>query len=126
MSKTAIPAALLEKFAEEIKADYVSWWMRSNTGTGNLGAGPEHLTETQKKMVQEFNDSIRFDVGSTYIKVVAGSSVHSFIVTKVGRKGFAVGTILKAASWKAPATNFARGNILTGYKSNCTRWTGAQ
>lgn len=126
MSKSVIPADLLEKFAEEIKADYVGWWMRSNTGTGNLGAGPEHLTETQKKMVQEFNDSIRFDVGSTYIRVVAGNSVHSFIVNKVGRKSFPVGTILKAASWKAPAGNFARGNILTGYQSNCTRWTGAQ
>lgn len=126
MPKTVIPATLLEKFAEEIKADYVGWWMRSNIGDGNLNAGPEHLTETQKEMVQEFNKSVRFDIGSTYIKVVAGSSVHSFIVNKVGRKGFPVGTILKAASWKAPATNFARGNILTGYKSNCTRWTGAQ
>jgi hypothetical protein len=34
------------------------------------------------------------------------------------------GDILKCASWKAPALNFIRGNILEGNYGNC-RWTGA-
>ena len=55
--------------------------------------------------------SIRVDEGSVYCKVVKyepgkdyGTSVHSFV-----RK--ADGAILKAASWKAPALNYARGFV---------------
>jgi hypothetical protein len=55
--------------------------------------------------------SIRIDEGSKYCKVVRyepgkdnGTSVHSFI-RKVD------GAILKAASWKAPALNYARGFV---------------
>jgi len=68
---------------------------------------------------------------------VGGSqrSSHSFIVLKdctvktmPGSKHktltLRVGDILKCASWKAPALNFVRGNILDGNYGNC-RWTGA-
>ncbi len=55
--------------------------------------------------------AIRIDEGSKYCKVVKyepgkdwGTSVHSFV-----RK--ADGAILKAASWKAPALNYARGFV---------------
>jgi hypothetical protein len=37
---------------------------------------------------------------------------------------FKRGDILKAASWKAPAKNFSRGNVLTGTLNRIT-WTGA-
>lgn len=64
------------------------------------------------------------EVGSVYIRVVRGGSVHSFIVRKDNGK-FKAGDILKSASWRAPAKNYVRGNIFTGYASGACRWTGA-
>ena len=65
---------------------------------------------------------IEFDEGSKYVKIVSVSwgsrSVHSFVEKKTG-------DIWRAASWKAPARNFARGNVFapTTY-INRTTWTG--
>lgn len=64
------------------------------------------------EMTAAFNAGVRFEEGTKYIKVITGSSVHSFIV-KVADSKFQVGDVLKPASWKAPAKNFKRGNILT-------------
>lgn len=74
-------------------------------------------------MIEDFGNKLRFDEGRKYVKIIHGSSVHSFIVKEDGPK-FKKGDILKAASWNAPATNFARGNILTGNYGMVT-WTGA-
>jgi hypothetical protein len=49
-------------------------------------------------------------------------SSHSWIMLG-DDKQFKHGDILKSASWKAPARNFARGNILEGNFSNI-RWAG--
>jgi len=109
MAKLNVPVEALEKYMQAIRDDYARW----------SSGGPEGLTDVRKRMIQEFNDSIKYEVGSSYIKVVEQNSVHSFIVNKA--KKFPVGTILKAASWKAPATNFARGNVFEKYT---IRWTG--
>ena len=74
-------------------------------------------------MLQGFFESCRLDEGSKYIKVVCNNSVHSFIVKEDGPM-FNRGDILKAASWRAPALNFARGNVLTGDFKDIS-WTGA-
>ena len=65
---------------------------------------------------------IEFEEGSKYVKVVSVSwnsrSVHSFVEKKTG-------DIWRAASWKAPARNFTRGNVFdqSSYL-NRTTWTG--
>jgi hypothetical protein len=66
----------------------------------------------RNEMSTTFNAGVRFEEGTKYIKVITGSSVHSFIV-KVADSKFQVGDVLKPLSWKAPAKNFKRGNILT-------------
>jgi hypothetical protein len=100
-------AALVEK----AKADYFNW-------NKNRASDP-----VVAKMIDAFNGSIRIEEGSKYYKVIRENSVHSFVVKKDGGK-FRVGDILKAASWRAPAMNFARGNVLEGTLDRI-RWTGA-
>jgi hypothetical protein len=81
----------------------------------------------QDDMINEFKSRIRFDVGKKYVKVIMGcghqESVHSFVVREDGPK-FKKGDILKAASWKAPATNFKRGSVFEDV-SKSANWTGA-
>jgi hypothetical protein len=84
----------------------------------------DHLTADYGTGAQEFN--VNFYEGAKFIKVAVGNkysySAHSFIVIKPDGK-FKFGDILKAASWKAPAKNFARGNMLDRtFKS--IRWCG--
>ena len=92
----------LQDYADFLKAEYVSRgasWAKSGF---------------DRQLVVEF------DKGSKFIKVIVGYSTdgvrdpsrssHSFIVLKSDK--FQYGDILKSASWKAPAKNFARGNVL--------------
>jgi hypothetical protein len=109
-----VPVSLLNQYAEYIKADYIKWW--------GAKASQPHVQE----MIAEFD--IEFQPGSTYIKVVKTKkgvveSVHSFICNKDGK--FPKGTILKAASFKAPATNFLRAYIEKPETwSGRVAWTG--
>lgn len=101
----------LEQYLDHIKQDYVGW----NTNPTEIGA----------RMRDEFINSVRVEQGRKYIKVIAGTSVHSFIVLKQDRK-WGAGDILKAATWAAPATNFSRGNVFQpATYQNRVRWTGA-
>jgi len=79
-------------------------------------------TEVRIRMAKQFEDGLRYEIGSKYIKIISNSSAHSFIVKKDGK--FKQGDILKAASWSAPATNFIRGNILNN-QYGVIAWTGA-
>jgi hypothetical protein len=97
-------------YADEIRADY---------------AAGQDLTNDPWLMDMIDGFKVSFVEGRKYIKVVTTQSgfgsVHSFIVKEDHGK-FKAGDILMASSWKAPATNFARGNVLEGrYKA---RWTG--
>ena len=95
----AISANQIENYLNHIKARYAAF--HSDMGFSS----PE--------MITRFNDSVRVSEGKNYIKVIKDGSVHSFIVKNDGDK-FKEGDVLKAASWNAPAKNFARGNIITG------------
>lgn len=76
-----------------------------------------------EERIAEFKANLRIEEGKKYIKVIHNSSVHSFIVIEDDAK-FKRGDILKAASWRAPAKNFARGNILDKNYGSVS-WTGA-
>jgi hypothetical protein len=85
-------------------------------------------TPEQKAMAQDFCDSLSYEVGRSYIKVItgrkgSGRSVHSFVCLRDLGK-FTKGDILKAAGWSAPAKNFARGNTMARTFQN-VRWMGA-
>ena len=77
--------------------------------------------------------TVEFDMGSKFIKVIIGHtgdtqrSSHSFIVVgeyKGAKNIFKHGDILKSASWKAPAKNFSRGNIMENSYGSIS-WAGA-
>lgn len=115
MAKVNVPVEFLSDYAEYIKADYIKWW--------GAKASEPHVQE----MIANF--TVTFEPGSSYIKVVKANAdgsqagVHSFIVNKAAK--FPLGAILKSASWKAPATNFSRGNLLDRKTWDRVSWTGA-
>lgn len=102
----------IETLIADIIDDYYTW----------QNVGGRERTEVQAQMLDEFINGLRTEYGSKYIKVIHGSSVWGFIVNTDKDKKFRKGDILKPASWKAPARNAARGNILDG--GYTIRWTG--
>jgi len=77
----------------------------------------DHLKDSVDKF------GVEFEPGSKYVKIVTISgggsrSVHSFVEK-------ANGVIWRAASWKAPARNFPRGNVFDASTYlNRLQWTG--
>ena len=106
-----------------------------NKSANTIEEGFEFLKEAAIKDYKEFinnEDNIQLEVGgSKFFKITTGRSnqrsVFGFIVkedmfTPGGQPQFKKGDILKAASWKAPAKNRARGNVLSG--NYPIQWTG--
>lgn len=113
----------LDAYVDHILNDYRNVWCKRYTTIDDV---PDDIA---KRTAQEMKDRFQIEVipGSKYIKIVHKSgtsrSVHSFIcIRNMGK--FKQGDILKAASWAAPARNFARGNILDCNFSHI-RWMGA-
>ena len=77
--------------------------------------------------IERFHAGLNVLPGRKYIKIIKGdtpddqTSVWGFIVREDGGK-FKKGDILKPASWNSPATNKARGNILS--EDYSIQWTG--
>lgn len=113
MAKLNVPVEFLEDYMDYIKSEYMMWF------------GPRVQTDVARDMIDKFRATVGYEVGPKYVKVITGGSVHSFIVNKAGK--FPLGAVLKSASWKAPATNFARANLLDRKTwTNRITWTGAQ
>ena len=107
----------LDLYLEAIRADYAAFKLRGEHANSRWTAD----------MVDEFNRTLTYEIGSRYVKVIKfawtpNASVHSFIcMNDMGK--FCKGDILKAASCKAPAKNKARGNVvLCQYPT--VQWTG--
>ena len=80
-------------------------------------SGPTHI---RQERYAKFVAGLGYLPGSKYLKIVKEHSVWGFINLK--NKNFKEGDILKAAGWKAPALNKARGNIFNdNYEIS---WTG--
>lgn len=98
---------------------------------------PESLNMLRQKMIEDYNRSgftstydIVFEFGKKYVRIVhlRGQDQRScagFVICDNKHKEFALGTLLKAASWKAPATNKARGNVFE-LEGKQIAWTGIQ
>jgi len=103
----------IEKLFELINRDYANFMYNS---------GIDGSKEVADRMIKEFAESLRVEEGRKYIKVIKDNSVWGFIVKKDDDK-FKAGDILKAAGWRTPARNRARGNVIEADFS-WVRWTG--
>ena len=102
----------INNLLQVMKDDYARWQSISRTPYTNI----------RKQMYEEYCDSLEVRYGNKYIKIVGDHSVKGFIVNTHHDKKFQYGDLLKAASWKTPARNYARGNIFD--ESLDIRWTG--
>lgn len=93
---------------EKISEDYVKRW---------------GLSERSEKFASELS----YKINKKYIKVLTknGREVWGFVVNTDDDSMFRKGDILKAAGWKTPARNAARGNVLDG-NFDWVRWTGTE
>jgi hypothetical protein len=76
--------------------------------------------DSPQTMIDRFNRGLSYEYGSKYVKIMTDGSVWGFISLGKDKK-FQRGDILKAANWKTPAKNAARGNLYRDYRVN---WTG--
>jgi len=104
----------LQDLKEAIARDYEEWSTRD--------ADPDTL-DYRLERLKEFKEGLSIEEGRKYWKFVTdNNSVWGFVMKNDDSK-FKKGDILKAASWAAPARNFARGNIFKNYKAS---WTSPQ
>jgi hypothetical protein len=103
----------IKTLIEAIVSDYERWSRRSWEASG-------YDMDRFEDKIDEFRAELKvFDRGTKYIRIETGNSIWGFI--NKGNPDFKVGDILKAKSWKGPATNKARGNIFENYS---VAWTG--
>ncbi len=119
-NEATLIAAIERTYFPHLVQSYASWQ--------SIPAYGEDTT-IRDDMLRDFAEGLTYKKGRNYIKIInrgAGGQqhVHSFIVLKP-TKGFEIGDILKAAGWKAPATNFKRGNIFDLQSIAAIGWTGA-
>ncbi len=114
----------VEELVELAKKDYKEWSDMGSRRNEMKGRESNSYNRIKNEMIDKYNHDISWKMGFKYIKIITGSSVWGFVVNRHDDKKFRFGDILKAAGWKAPARNFARGNVVDrDFKG--VRWTGA-
>ena len=103
----------IDNMIDAMKKDYKDFAYR--------GFSPS-MSEINKKMINEYNNSFDISFGSKYVKIKSNHSCTAFIVNTDKDKKFKKGDILKPAGYKAPTRNKARGNVLEG--DYPIQWTG--
>ena len=84
----------------------------------------------RENMYHEYSSGVGSVKGSKYIRITTGNrgAAWGFVVNTDNDKKFKKGDLLKAASWKAPARNFARGNVIEdtvdSLRSGPITWAG--
>jgi len=107
MTKTPVTLFDLQPFLvaaqAKVTADYLAWGNDSEYARKNI-------------------PQLTLEPGSRYVRIVSESHGHR---SSFGFVDLTTGDVLKSNSWKAPAKNFARGNI-NDENSGCgrIRWTG--
>ena len=126
------PGRLIEDGVDLVKSlmieDYKTWSKipdeKSVWECGEDGAS------IKEKMCHEYAIGVGSKNGSKYIRLTTGNrgAAAGFIVNTDNDKKFKKGDLLKAASWSAPARNFARGNVIEdtvdSLRNNSVRCTG--
>ena len=83
--------------------------------------GKKELEGYSKEQVEQWDNKTKVSFGKKFIKIVQDTGVFAFVMKEDSGR-FKKGDILKAASWRAPALNSPRGNVLTG--NYAIQWTG--
>ena len=105
----------ITNLANSMTADYALWQNR-------LIQQPSQ--EIKDNMLESYENTLEFQEGRKYIRVVTDRSCAGFIVNTDDDPKFKRGDLLKSASWKTPSRNFARGNIFNNDDVLKVRWTG--
>ena len=106
----------IEKVLDVMKADYRKW--------SNCSGDSPYMTKSRS----EYENGLEVSEGSRYYKIISnkgGQRTVAGFVMKEGHPKFKEGDLLMAASWAAPAKNFARGNVfdVESFKGS-VHWTG--
>ena len=107
--------------------DYKRW---SNIPEDKTAAECKDSEVIRESMYHEYAIGVGSLKGSKYIRLTTGDrgAAAGFVVNTDNDKKFKKGDLLKAASWSAPARNFARGNVIEdtvdSLRTGPVRWTG--
>ena len=113
----------VEQKADNLKDGITNMMLGAKNDYINMSTsyGKKELQGYSKDQVDKWENLFRVETGKKYIRVVRENGVFCFIVREDSGK-FKKGDILKAAGYRAPARNSARGNVLTGNYN--IQWTG--